>query len=47
MASENIDIVLSPVSIKGSNLVNRFVRTEYVQLYCFADYAIKMVYQRN
>lgn len=39
--SENIDIVLSPVSIKGSNLVNRFVRTEYVQLYCFADYAIK------
>lgn len=39
--SENIDIVLSPVYIKGNNLVSRFVKTEYVQLFCSADYAIK------
>lgn len=39
--SENINIVLSPVPIKSSGLVNRFVRTEYVQLFCFADYVVR------
>lgn len=39
--SENIDIVLSPIYIKGNNLLNRFVRTEHMQLFCSADYAIK------
>ncbi|TXI93056.1 MAG: LysR family transcriptional regulator [Neisseriales bacterium] len=39
--SEPIDIVLSPVYIKGNNLINRFVRTEYVQLFSSSDYAIK------
>ncbi len=39
--SENIDIVLSPAYIKGNNLLNRFVKTEYMQLFCSADYAIK------
>lgn len=39
--SDNIDIVLSAVYIKDNKLVNRFVRTEPVQLFCSADYAIK------
>lgn len=39
--SGNIDIVLSAVYLKDNKLVNRFVRTEPVQLFCSADYAIK------
>jgi LysR family transcriptional regulator for bpeEF and oprC len=37
--AKHINIVLSPVAIKGSNLVNRFIRTEHIQLYASVSYA--------
>ena len=39
--SENVNIVLAPAFLKGDNLINRFVRTEHVQLYCTSRYAAK------
>lgn len=39
--AENINIVLAPIFIKGPNLINRFVRTEHVQLYCTSSYAAR------
>ncbi len=39
--AKHISIVLSPVYIKGENFINRFIRTEHVQLFCTPDYAAK------
>lgn len=38
--SPQIDIILTPHNIKGTNLTNRFVRHEYIKLYCNSSYAI-------
>lgn len=39
--AEHINILLAPTFIKGNDLVNRFVRTEHVQLFCTSSYAAK------
>ncbi|MBP7847119.1 MAG: LysR family transcriptional regulator [Burkholderiales bacterium] len=37
--AKHISIVLAPVYIKGEHLINRFIRTEHVQLFCTSNYA--------
>lgn len=39
--SKDTDIMLSPTYIKGKNLENRFLRTEYGKLFCSNKYADK------
>ena len=39
--AENVDIVLAPYFIKGNNFLNRYIRTEHVQLFCTSSYAAK------
>lgn len=39
--SQNIDIALTANYIYNPNLVNRFIKTEYIQLFCSSDYASK------
>lgn len=39
--NQNIDIVLSVGYINGSDLENRFLRKEYIKLYCRSNYALK------
>ncbi len=39
--SPNLDLILAVNYIKGDNLENRFIRHEYIKLYCNSEYAIR------
>ena len=39
--SDDTNIVLAPTYIKGKNLENRFIRTEYARFFCSNAYAVK------
>lgn len=41
--ADHINILLAPMFIKGNDLINRFVRTEHIQLFCTSSYATKNV----
>ncbi len=39
--ADDVNIVLAAAYIKGKNLENRFIRTEYYRLFCSSNYAVK------